>query len=164
MKKVALLLAVVASCFFVSGCFGGEAKSKEFSKDGFHITLTEDFYEKEIISFTHYYESSSAIVTALKEDFTNLELIGLDKDSTLEEYAEAVATANGSSYDFKMNNAQNYLYFTYNATVSGKKYYYYGVIKKSDDAFWLINFACFDDEKDDYQPKFEKWAATIKID
>lgn len=164
MKKLFSIMAILFASLLVTGCFGEKVVSKEFSANGFTITLTEDFYEKELISFTNYYASTGAIVTALKEEFTTLELVGIDSKSSLEDYAKAVEANNNGNYELKMNEKSNYLSFTYNATISGKEYYYYAVVKKGSDSFWLINFACFDDEKDQYQPKFEEWASTIKVD
>lgn len=164
MKKIFGIVTILFASLLVTGCFGENVVDKEFSANGFTITLTEDFYEKELITVTNYYVSNGAIVTALKEEFTTLESVGLDSDSTLEEYAKAVEANNNGNYDFKMNEKSNYLYFTYNATINSKDYYYYAVIKKGSDSFWLINFACFEDEKAQYQPKFEEWASTIKVD
>ena len=164
MKKVFRIFAIVCVCLVVSGCVGEKEKEKNFSGNGFSITLTENFQEKEIISVTNYYQSINAIVTALKEEFTLLEAVGINKDSTIEEYANVIAYNNQKDYDFKKNTDLDYLYFTYEATVSGKDYYYYAVIKKGSDSFWLINFACLKGDADDFQPKFEKWASTIKVD
>lgn len=163
MKKIVGVFVIICACFLVSGC-SDQVKDKNFTGRGFSITLTEDFQEKEIATATNYYESMEAIVTALKEEFTLLEAIGIDKDSTMEEYAELIAYNNKKDFEFKKNENSDYLYFTYDSTVNGKDFYYYGVIKKGSDSFWLINLACQKEKEKEFQPKFEKWASTIKVD
>ena len=44
-----------------------------------------------------------------------------------------------------------------------KDYYYLTCVLKSEDAFWLVNFASETSNKNKYQPLFKKWAKTIKF-
>ena len=90
--------------------------------------------------------------------------MGLSKDYNLEEYANAVAANNKRDFEFKNNKDHDYVYFNYNSEVSGKNFYYMGVVKKGSDGFWLVNFACLDTDKEKLQSEFTKWADSIKVE
>lgn len=56
----------------------------------------------------------------------------------------------------------NKLKITYHSS-SGEDVYNYTMCKKSGSKFYWFVFGCKADEKDFYDPKFEKWASTIHI-
>lgn len=159
-KIVSFLIAVTALVVCVCG-FSACASEKTFEKAGMKITLTTDFYEKELASQTAYYESSSVIVTALKEEFSLM--TGLST-STVSEYTDMVLTNNRLSASKLTREGKEYMYFTYEKTVSGKNFYYLATTHKSGDAFWLIQFACVASDKDEYSTQFLEWADTITFD
>lgn len=137
--------------------------NKKYSSNGFSIELPESFYKKDLASATAYFESKDAIVTALKEDYKTLEVVNINKESTIQDYAKAVGNNNKMTINLKDLKNTNYKYFTYEKTNSSKPFYYVGVIVKSNDAFWLINFGCERKNKTKYETKFLDWAKTIKI-
>lgn len=162
MKKryFALILLVCLCLTVLGGCF--KAKDKEFSKAGMTITLTTRFAEKELISQTAYYESSNALVTALKEPVSSAPSF---KDYTLEQYTQAVLNVN------KLNNTKidkpegkDYYSFAYEKTVNETEFYYFATTFKTEDAFWLIQFACTSANKNKLQESFEKWASSVAFE
>lgn len=135
---------------------------KIFSKSGLSITLTDDFVEKTLMSQTSYYESLTSIVTTLKEPFENLEAIGLSKDSTLKEYAQEVIKTNGfDKSGTTIQEGGGFTGFEYTSDVSGVTVNYVAVVFKSNDAFWLVQFACQEDNYAQFSPIFNKWAKSI---
>lgn len=138
--------------------------TKTYSSNGFTINLPKDFYEKSLASTTAYFESETSIVTALKEEFSTLEVVNIGANSTLDEYAEAVAKNNKITINLKEIKGSDYKYFTYEKTNAGKAFYYMGVVLKSKDSFWLVNFACEKSKKSQFEDKFIEWAKTIKVD
>ena len=56
-----------------------------------------------------------------------------------------------------------FAYFVYEKEVSGKEFYCTAVVYKADDAFWLVNFACEDKNKEEYSEKFIDWASTVEV-
>lgn len=159
------LFCVIAAVLLV-GCEDVElSNSKEFNEKGFSITLTEDFVKKDIVSATYYYESMNSIAMALKEEFSNLEVVGLTEDSSIEDYTKVVLANNKMSEDnLKYSDDNKYIYFEYEKEVSGSNMYYLAVVKKGSDAFWLMNFACKADQKADLQDNFHEYASSIKVD
>lgn len=155
-KTVAIILVLCALLVTLTACFG--EKDKEFSKAGMTITLTNKFTEKEIVSQTAYYESLYTIVTCLKEDFSAFDY---GSGLALDDYTSMVLENNNLDVETEFNQEHNYWYFSYERTVSGKQFYYFATTFKSNDAFWLIQFACDASNKDKYQACFEKWAGTV---
>ena len=166
MKKFKLFAVPFFMILLVAGCGSNKEADniKTYSDNGFSITLPSDFYKKDLASVTAYYESEYAIVTALKESFTTLEAVGLDSKSTIEDYANAVI-ANNKQADAKLEMSEDgkFAYFIYEKEVSGKDFYYTAIVYKAEDAFWLVNFACEDKNKETYSEKFIDWAKTVEV-
>ncbi len=165
MKKYAKLICLGLLLFVVTGCSLSslfKESTKKYTVNGISVTMNDSFYEKDLVSQTAYLESQDAIFSALKEDFTELEVVGITKDSTLTDYAEAVKTAN--SFTGNIIEKDGLVYFTYEKDVSGKSFFYLASVYKADDAFWLVNFACESKNKDEFEPKFIEWAKTVEFE
>ena len=164
MKK--FLKGMVVSIFICfSFCFVscGESKPKTFTSDaGLLITLTDDFYEKSMVSQTLYLESQKAIFVALKEDFSSFSNLGYNTESmTLMDYANLVIANN--KLDITATENDGLVTFNYSKDVSGKDFYYKAYVFRGDDAFWLCQFACENSNKTTYDNQFDTWAKTIQI-
>lgn len=159
MKKryIALAMMICVIAVALCGCFESD---KEFSKAGMTITLTSNFVEKEHVSQTAYYESTTSIVTVLKESFSSVSGF---KDYTLEQYTDAVLKANGLKAEITKYDDKEYYSFTYEKNINGKDFYYFATTFKGPDAFWLIQFACTTSNKDRFQANFVKWADSVKF-
>lgn len=163
MVSAALLSLVVlaAGLLACDALMGSETYTAE---EGFSITMSKGFYKKDMIAFTAYWESSYAIVTTLKENFSDLGALGIGASATLGEYMQVIITVNNYTGKEIQNSADGkFVYFTYEATVSGRDYFYLATAAKGSDSFWLTNFACETKNKDKYQEKFLSWAATIEV-
>lgn len=161
MKKKLLIVVlsavtVIACLFGVAGC----TNPKTFEKSGMQITLTNKFMEKEYVSMTAYYESSNAIVTVVKEFFTDFTSLGVEVN-TLEDYTDIVISGNGLTATKHTRENQDYIYFTYERSVSGKSFYYLATTHKSSDAYWLIQFACVVDNKEQFTETFLEYADSV---
>lgn len=150
------IVTAIACLFGIAGC----ASAKTFEKAGMQITLTSKFTEKEYISMTAYYESADAIVTVVKESFTDVASAGLEIN-TLDEYTDVVLSNNGLNSSKLTRENQEYIYFTYEKSVSGKDFYYLATTHKSSDAYWLIQFACVKDKKEQFTETFLGYADSI---
>lgn len=154
-KLAAVGVAAVALATFFAGC---KAEPKTFTAAGMSITLTDEFYEKSLVSQTAYYESQNAIVTAVKEEFSLMS--GLSGYS-VSRYTDMVISGNNLIADKYERDGKEYMYFSYKKTVTGRDFYYFATTHKSDDAFWLIQFACLQTQKDKYTDIFFGWADSI---
>ena len=64
---------------------------------------------------------------------------------------------------YDLIHEDNLYYYTYDYEINNNEYYYVSTIHKSDNAFWICNFACKKSDKDKYHDLFIKWAKTIKF-
>ena len=158
MKKALSFLLITVLLFALVGC--NKAKEKDFEKSGMKITLITDFAEKEHISYTAIYESTTSAVYALKEDFSNVILSNLN---SLDEYAELVILANMLE-DCEIEHKDDLTYFQYEKTVNGKDFSYLAFVYEGSDAYWLIQFACEQKNASKFEADFFKYAKSVTVE
>ncbi len=137
--------------------------SKVFSIAGMNISLTKDFVELEQEGYTAFLASNEVAVLALKEAFADYE--GLE-DYTLEEYTKAVMEVNkdySPSDIIETDGVKNFTYSFHNSE-TGETYRYFTVAYKTSDAFWLVQFAAFEDDYPKFEKQFVEWAKMITFD
>lgn len=164
LKSSCLVLAIISMVICFTAC-GNKPKAKTFTcSAGLSITLTDEFYEKSIVSQTFYLESTDSLFTALKETFTTLELVHNNPSQmTKSEYATLVKNNNNLTVEIVDDTVNDLVYFTYNKNVSGKDFFYLSVVEKGTDAFWLCQFACEQDNESKFTSQFIEWAKTITV-
>ena len=162
MKKLKPILFSLIFVLFISafvGC-GKKSSPKTFEKLEMQITLTDEFVEKSHISHTVYYEASDKIVTALREDFNIV-----PSSYTLTDYAEAVINSNNlENIRVYTSRTHDYVYFSYEKELNNQNYYYFATCHMSDTAFWLIQFACFKEDKNEFLEKFKTYAGSVEFE
>ena len=164
--KNKMIIVVVFLIFFMIGFLGvrgflTQEKEKAFDLDGFHITLIDQFQEEEMDGVTVYLESDYVGIAAYQEPFTDLEIIGLNKNSTLDEYMQLVIQNNGGDEEIKHENDLTYV--EYEKEIDGETYYYFVTTFKGEDSFWVVNFFSLKDNKNTYRDDFIKWAQSIEV-
>jgi len=152
---VALIFGTVIGYSVTRGLLRDSPKT--FTKGEFQITLTDAFEPSEEAGFFASYQSKNAVVLAVREAKT---FFG---DITLREYGDLVLKANGK-VGTKMNQDEKFIWFEYTDSPEGQEFYYLAVCCRSEDAFWVINFATPVSKKDQYKETFLDWARSIKID
>ncbi len=164
--KNKMIIVVVFLIFFMIGFLGvrgflTQEKEKAFDLDGFHITLIDQFQEEEMDGVTVYLESDYVGIAAYQEPFTDLEIIGLNKNSTLDEYMQLVIQNNGGDEEIKHENDLTYV--EYEKEIDGETYYYFVTTFKGEDSFWGVIFFTLKDNKNTYRDDFIKWAQSIEV-
>lgn len=161
---------VVSLVFVVAVFFGLVACSREKKMvtydDGIGLTVTmqEGMKPFEAEGFVMAYANDDCMMSALREGFDEYSAYGLELDTmTVEEYAELTVDANALEGLFApdVNGNQG---ITYTATVDGREYFYYSIVCKGPDAFWLVTFACFEDMKEEYLDRFILWSGTVTVE
>lgn len=155
-KLIAMILVVCSVMLLASGCDLFK-KEKTFSKSGMSITLTEDFVEKDRISFTSTYESDDIIVTTLKEEKSLLGDMSVDLDG----YTKLVIKANNLTN--LPQHKDGLTYFEYEKEASGKEFHYYAFTFEGEDAYWLIQFACEQKNHEKLEETIFKYAKSVKV-
>lgn len=161
MKKTFKVLAIILLLILTTAC--DLSVEEEFKEDNFKITLTDNFYKKDNLNSTYYYESSNLGVTATLDDFEGLSDTGLTENSSLEDYFKAVEESNNETYEMKKGSNGKYLYFDYTATSSGKEFYYITAIYKGKTGFWLVTYFCELKNKEKLTPTMLKYADSVEV-
>ena len=158
---IAALVGGVAGFFVTSGIMD-TVKPETFSSGGMQITLTSEFEETDMAGFTVCYDSRTAAVFALKESFTLMPGFG---DYTLTEYGQLVLDANGFDSTVKLQTTDGLTWFDYVAEGNdGNDYYYFCVVYKSNDAFWLVQFTTPDGKAETMTDTFVQWAKSVTFE
>lgn len=130
--------------------------------EGLTIDLPDDFKADTYEGADYYYLSDTALFLAMQEDFDSLSSVEIDANSSLEEYAQAVINVNEVDAQVGTDSMGN-VYFTYEQTVSGYDYFYYAVVKKGSEVFWLCQFACMATDAAEMTDSFAQWGSTIQV-
>ncbi len=158
-----LVTAPVTGCSFCSVFRSDNSfEAKTFSSGGMSITLTEEFRETEYENFTVAYESKGVAVFALKEPFSLYD--GLENYTT-RQYMDVVIEANALD-PTEIKTAEGVDCFEYSAANmdTGEVYTYFAYVYKSNDAFWLIQFAVRGNNGNLYAQDIARWAQSVEFE
>ncbi len=158
----AIVVGAVLGYFITSMLFSSlPPEEKVFSFDEMNITLTDEFGETEVKNYTVAYGSQDVAVFVLKEDFA---LADGFWDYTLEQYADLLIESNnlGST---EPKTAEGLTSFEYEFTnpETNDVYRYFSYVYKTDDAFWMIQFATLSDNVDAYAQQITDWAKSVEF-
>ena len=131
-------------------------RSKVFTGDGFSITLTDQFTEKESeLGFDAYYSAPFCGVMVLIEPFTPEN--GLEEES-LVEYVSNVIESNG--HDAHPLETEGLIYYRYERDgYAGVSYSF-----KGNDAFYVFQFVCRNEDMQHYASLFYFFAESVTVD
>ena len=169
LKKGIIILCIAFLVGIIVGYGGGNSvfsnlnsREKVFSENGMTITLTNGFKEMEVENYTNCYDSKKVVVFSLKESFSLAP--GFDK-YTLTQYGELVLANNGL-YSTELKNYDELLGFEYDRTndETNDTYRYYTFVFKTDDAFWIVQFATKAKNAEKYEDKIIDWAKSVKFE
>lgn len=146
----------------LSACSGTAAPMSYDTGAGLTITMREGMEPFEAEGITMAVADSLCMMTAVRHDYSTYSDMGADMTAvTEEEYALLLEDLSGLGQEFSYDAAGNY-HTTYTAHVDGEDYFYYGIIHKGSDAFWLVTFTCEADRSEEYIPLFMEWSRSIE--
>ncbi|MBQ2288493.1 MAG: hypothetical protein II251_07285 [Lachnospiraceae bacterium] len=129
---------------------------------GLTIKMSSEMEEEKSGDYSVYYFAENLMVSVKKVTFEELIEEGTaDEKTTIEEYIQMVENAN-ENVSFTKDSYGNFS-TTYSAADDKYEMIYYVTVRKGSDAFWLINFAGLEEEKDIRIPQFELWGSTIAV-
>ena len=99
---------------------------------------------------------------ALKEEFSIM--AGLENYS-VEQYAETVLQNNplAAGASLQTEGDLNWFEYSYQNSEEEEPYRFRIYVFKSDDAFWMVQFAAPESNAEENAQKFEKWASTVSF-
>jgi hypothetical protein len=159
MKRILTVVALALVAGLTACSLVGD---QTYSSHGMNITMGRGFKETSQVAYTVTWEGSDSMVIALKEEVATLEPLGVTMDSPISDYLELVKA--NAMLDSPIATAGDLTYFTYEKTVENQDFYYLAVGLKAPDAFWLVQFAGLQSNKDKLTERFLGWAGTITFD
>ena len=148
-----LLTILLALTVTISGCF-----AKTYSYGEMHIEMPMGYREFSYENFDYCITNNRAAMIVYNESFEE----DFNSDTvTKVEYLKLVQLMEGTDYDIQESENGKYAYYTYTADVDGTEFYYMVTVHASDNAFWIIQFYCFENLSNKYHDKFISWANTV---
>ena len=163
--RVIAVISIVIGVI-LGGILGGVAinsiknSPKEITCRDMTMTLTESFDKFTEDDFDACYSSNDVAVYILEESFSLAPEFG---NYTVREYIDLVKYANGDNGPVLTHGDLVYYTYTWTNPKYNETYVYYAFAYKEDDAFWLIQFATFEDNLDEYEEKFFEWASGVQF-
>lgn len=122
---VGIAIVVAASTALLSG---RQSRKKDFSTDGFGITLTEAFTEENVDGYLAAYSSKNIAVFVSKEDISSLEEL---RDCTAEDYAELTKESNNlDDAEVKLDGDLTYIEYKFTNADTNETYRYFPTYTK----------------------------------
>ncbi len=139
------------------------ASPETFERDGYSITLTNEFEQGASTDYgaVHVYESRDALVMISSEKFADYP--GLSS-YTLTAYGEALRQNGDTSTCSELYNADGLCYFDYTAEVDGDEYAYRTFAFKGKDAFWILTICTFADDFARAEADIMEWATSFRVE
>ena len=127
------------------------------------MRLATDMKYEKTEGMTMFYASDTCMMSGVKETFEEYKAAGVDAAAmSMEDYAALIQQANGLEAAFTLDANGNYV-MTYNKDVGGKAFFYYTTLRKGTTAFWVVSFACMEQDREAFMPEFELWANSIVV-
>lgn len=138
------------------------AQLETYEVQGVRITLPDEFEKQAVAGYTACYSTADTAVFLLREDFSLMEGFA---DLSLEEYGAMVLSNNGFDQTVTLRQEEGLTVFDYEYTNpdSGDTFFYYTVITKGPDAFWMIQFSAPAKNAQEKIPTFQQWAKAVSF-
>ena len=162
-RMVLAFLLSILMC--LSGCSAVSLDTNQtelYASDGMEIVLPSDFDKHTVEGYTVCYATPTVTVLALREAFSLAE--GLES-MTVREYADLVYLANADKSPSPVTEEEGFpmMEYTYRVEPVGVDFVYMSVMYKAEDAFWTVQFACPEENYEEYRPQFITWAKSVKF-
>lgn len=161
MRRIVALILLALTIVFLSAC--NNITEEVFTKDGFSITLTSEYREREFENYFVGYDSKNVLVTVIKEPFSALE--GFE-DYTLAQYADLMKQncTKDNVTPSEITEADGVTYFEYSFfNKEGTSYKYFTAMYKGDDAFWTVQFATTLSEYEGFKVQMLEFAKSVEV-
>ena len=161
MRRIVALILLALTIVSLSAC--NNITEEVFTKDGFSITLTSEYREREYENYFVSYDSKNILVAVIKEPFSSLEGFG---DYTLAQYADLMKLncTKDNITPSDVTEKDGITYFEYSFfNKEGTSYKYFTAMYKGDDAFWTVQFATPLSEYEGFKLQILEFAKSVKV-
>jgi hypothetical protein len=137
----------------------------DFAAAGMHITLTDAFTEKQHVSYTACYESTDIALLVLLEEYSLFDNTDFSLQTPVAQYAELVRNANQlPAAEVTIVEEDDLTWFEFTRTLNGVENTYRAYVYKSNDGFWLFQFAARSDRFEAVKDTIRGYAASVYFD
>lgn len=162
----ALLAGLICGIVMSSALFAGPffVRDKEFSTEGVTITLTNEFQKTKQEGFVAAYRSREVFIAVQKEPFDSASVL---ETYSVEQYLQEMIEHNADKLGpVSVTDADGLIGFVSKGKDSktGKPCHYYYYCYKSEDAFWLIQFAVHEEDVEKYGQSIIDWAKSVRFE
>ncbi len=161
MKRIVALILLSLLILSLSAC--NNITEEVFTKDGFSITLTSEYREREYENYFVSYDSKNILVAVIKEPFSAFDDF---KNYTLEQYAELMKLncTKDTVTPSDVTEKDGVTYFEYSYfNKEGESYKYLTAMYKGDDAFWTVQFATSLSDYEGFKLQMLEFAKSVKV-
>ena len=130
------------------------------------LLLPWEYSEANLEGFTASFQNDNSAVLLRKDRFDNYENVDLSAYS-VDQYAEATRRNNAEYRPSELERTEGgvtYYEYTYIDEEEGENYSYLTAVYKSDEAFWLVQFASGEKDYEDYRDLFLQLADKVSVE
>ncbi len=168
-KKGRIVLITAILVGLVTGFFAGVIAASEpvedqiFTTGGVSITLTNEFQEEQLADFVACYGSVDVAVFVRSASFAAEPEL---KNYSVEQYAEQVYKLNEHDVPkgVQSDNGLTFYEYQHHNPEDGITYCYFTYIYKTENAFWIVQFATPDIEVENYRDSITQWAKSVTFE
>lgn len=159
---IAFVVGAIIGFSLTSGLFSNKTpEAKTFTYNEMSITLTDEFIKEDFDNFDATFDSRDVAVFVIQDEFSLFE--GFE-GYTLKEYCELVIDSNAlTSVEIETGNGLTYFVYQFTNTEANEDYQYYTYVYKTDNSFWMVQFAVFAENAGEYEPQIEDWASSVSF-
>lgn len=165
-RNTTIFVVTCAVIGLIVGAFAGRqaasVQPETWKSAGISITLTNQFSADNAEGYTACFGSQDVAVYALKEPFS---LMAGAEALTVEQYCEMVVDNNdfNMTQEPKTQDGLTWFEFSWTNPETNLTYCYFAATYKTDDAFWLVQFATNQTKWEQYHSQFIQWAKSVSF-
>lgn len=138
-----------------------QSRERVFATGDMSICLNESFTEYTVSGYHAVYGSKNVDVYVSRDPFNHGTETSVDL--TPYEYAGVVIAQNRLGF-IDVCTEGGLVWFVYDGQVNGTKYQYFAFAYKTDDAYWMVNFAVRESKAKRYADDIMDWADSVEFD
>lgn len=163
-KKGIVVLIIAMIIGLIAGVVSSFLPASDgiFTAEELSITLTDEFFDLYEEGYNGVFANEDVVVLVVKDAFEDYPEL---KEYSLKQYGELIAE-NYSLTDSALKRENDLTYFTYlfQNPDTDETYSYKSYIFKTDNAFWIVQFATLEQDVEAYSEQIKQWATTITFE
>lgn len=154
-------VSLMALLILLTGCAAETPLARFDTGLGLELSLPEDMQRSEADGFDTVYYNEDMMFAAVFDSLEEFRQQGIDTSAlAIDDYALLVQQRNGFSEPFSKDSER---ILCYTRELDGTEFFYYTALRGCEDGFWVISFACPEEQRDDFITLFQSCAGSIIV-